>query len=117
MTILEAIVFFIIFLGMLALNAKRSLEERRKRSEPEEEEIAPIQKVHVESVPEPDALEEQMIKERTTMTGMQHKLFHSPGEKQAYDIKLKDKELRFLLTKNLKGAVILKEILDKPKGL
>ncbi len=124
MTILEAIVYFIVFLAMLAINARRSMGGTTQEL-PEEEELPPplpAQKVkHIQQEPENEAdeFEEQMIKERTTMTGMQRKLFHSPGESQAYDIKSKNRqgELRNLLTQDLKDAVILTEILGKPKGL
>lgn len=69
-------------------------------------------------LPSRDEFAEQMSKERYVMKGMQRKLFHNPGEKQAYKLKEKgkQKEILGLLGKNPQSAIVLKEILDKPKG-
>ncbi len=127
MSFVEFIGFIIVFIAMVYINIKKrrleqSIEEQpaaaeqtsvllpSRKEEPQEDMAAD----HV-----PDEFELQMIKERSEMKGLQRKLFHSPGEKQAYELKGKgDRDkLSWFLSRDLQDAIILKEILDKPKGL
>lgn len=121
MSIVEFFVFIVIMIVMGALNVKRAREKQVEPDEEEERITAPplpfeapadLAADHI-----PDDFELQMIKERGGMKGLQRKLFHSPGEKQAYEQKKKGRsELSYLIEKDMQEAVLLKEILDKPKG-
>lgn len=125
----EFITYLLFFLAMVFLSSRRSKKHEEPSDEEEEEELLPAvrQVFHTPEPPPqdmaathtPDEFELQMIEERSTMTGLQKKLFHSPGEKGAYKLKVRSRqaEISWLLESDLQEAFVLKEILGKPKGL